>query len=162
MKKISILLMICFCYANADEIYKWKDEHGTVHFGDRSTAPQNGKKIDVKVLQPNNELSDQGDKAKHPTLNNQLSPPFKGANNDGNSKTIPIDPARVGPKCLGLAEAITKVKPGAPWHSLSDEFNASCPGITYECLIYKREPEKDKCTWVKRTDGNMVRTKTYE
>ncbi|MBF6907436.1 DUF4124 domain-containing protein, partial [Acinetobacter baumannii] len=38
--------------AQAQEIYKWTDANGKVHYGDRAAAPEHSKKIAVSTTAP--------------------------------------------------------------------------------------------------------------
>ena len=44
-----IAFFMLYSPANAAEIYKWVDENGQVHYGDRSTE-QGSEKIDIKIV----------------------------------------------------------------------------------------------------------------
>jgi hypothetical protein len=169
MKKMMLLLTTICCFAHAGEIYKWTDENGKVHFGDRSAAPAEGKKIDVRVQPPSSSSSENGSRPEpqRPDIPPALfspAPPLPIPSRpslDPAKKSVPVDPARVGPKCQGLIDQIAKVPPGTPWQSLSKEFNASCPGIAYECINYRSHPENNKCTWVERSGSDVLQTKSY-
>ena len=153
------ICLVCSALAhavNAAEVYKWTDANGQVHFGDRMSAPSNGQKIDIKS-QPAPEQRTppaQSQSAKLPPIT-----PVPIQVPKGNS--TPVDPSQVASGCQDLADQIAKVKPGTNWEPLSQRFNATCPGIAYECNNYKSHPEHSKCQWVKRTGNNMVQTNNY-
>ena len=132
--------------ANAAEVYKWTDENGQVHFGDRQSAPENGQKLDIKS-QPQSGKPSQATPA-------PIQLP--------QGKSTPADPSQVRPGCQDLIDQIAKVKPGTNWQSLYQEFNATCPGIAYECNNYRTHPENNKCEWVKRTGNNVLHTNNYQ
>lgn len=161
MRKLALLLTILCCAANAQEVYKWTDENGKVHFGDRSAAPADSKKITVKVQPPTAPPVAQGDQGKPKAMNNpaRAAPARPGA--EAAKESVPVDPAKVGPKCKGLVDQIANVKRGTPWESLARDFNDACPGIAYECVNYKAHPENNTCTWIERTGSNILHTKNY-
>lgn len=170
MGKLALLLampltisLTLSCYpVNAQEIYKWTDENGKVHFGDRSTAPADSKKISIKAPPPIEPPPVQSKIGKFKAENPQsgATPPAP-PNFAATKKSIPVDPAKVGPKCQGLIDQIAKVKRGTPWTALAKEFNQACPGITWECINYQAHPENNTCTWVERTGNDILLTKNF-
>lgn len=48
MKKIIIGLMCALSFGALAEIYKWTDENGKVHFGDKPKATNQAEKIEVR------------------------------------------------------------------------------------------------------------------
>ncbi len=145
--------------ANAAEIYKWTDANGQVHFGDQKAAPATAAKVEMKT---------QSVKASPPASREVIKPapaippitppPFPAAG----AKSKPVDPAKIKPECTDLIDQIAKVKPGTNWQALAQKFEASCPGIGYECKTYRTRPENNKCTWVERSGSSYLRTSNYE
>lgn len=128
----------------AQEIYKWKDANGTVHYGDRSAAPpDDSKKMDVAVTPP---------RQPHLPPLPQTAPPMAAQ-----QKSVPVDPARVGPQCAGLIEKIAAVPAGRNWEGLSRQFNRACPGIAYECKEYRSNPQDNQCAWVEKSGNTLLR-----
>lgn len=158
---ISLTTALSHAPVKAQEIYKWTDENGKVHFSDRATAPADSKKVNIKVPPPNPTppTSAGSDKLNPANIPARTAPPRP--NSDGAKKSIPVDPSKVGPKCPGLIDQIAKVKRGTPWEALAKEFNEACPGITYECINYRSRPENNTCTWVERTGNDFLLTKNY-
>jgi hypothetical protein len=147
--------------AHATEVFKWTDANGQVHFGDRLSAPSNGKKIDVRpqpysggqtVQEAASRASESGSAPSRKSSPNRLS----------KSKSRPVDPSRVGPGCQELVDQIAKVKPGTNWQSLYQKFDATCPGIAYECNNYRSHPEDNQCAWIERKGGNVMQTNSYK
>jgi hypothetical protein len=141
----------------AAEVYKWTDENGKVHFGDRLSAPSNGQKIDVKP-QPMLEQSTPPTQPQSGTLPQATPAPIQSPQ----SKSTPADPSQIRPGCKELIDQIANVKPGTNWQPLYQQFNATCPGIAYECNNYQTHPENNKCEWVKRTGNNVLHTNNYQ
>ncbi len=163
----SAAVLICTAFiqaANAAEVYKWTDANGQVHFGDRLSAPSNGKKIDVKT-HPAKEVATTGPR-EFPRAMQPISPQFRLQKPSPiqvpKGKSKPVDPSRIGAGCQDLIDQIAKVKPGVNWQSLSQKFDATCPGISYECNTYRTHPENNKCTWIERTGSNVMQTNNYE
>lgn len=42
-----IALLIGATHAGAEDLYRWKDKNGTIHYGERSQAPAESKKIEA-------------------------------------------------------------------------------------------------------------------
>ncbi|MBC3872537.1 DUF4124 domain-containing protein [Undibacterium flavidum] len=163
MRPLALFLTLICCQINAQEVYKWKDENGKIHYGDRSKAPVTSKKADIKVLAPatvpvkldeTNAKKDLGS-AKSTTV----ARPPKVDENKG-SKTV--DPSRVAPRCQGIVDEIAKVPPGTPWMGLAQEFSQTCPGLTYECITSKSRPETNRCNWVEKIGNTITNTKHFE
>jgi len=157
-----LCLAACLAYsalihvANADEVYKWTDANGQVHFGDRRSAPSNSQQV-VKP-QP---ASDQRTPPAQSQSGN-LSQPSPAPIPSAQSKPTPADPSQAPPGCQDLIDQIAKVQPGTNWQSLYQKFNVDCPGIAYVCNTYRTHPEKNKCEWVPRTSNRVLQTNNYE
>lgn len=140
--------------ADAQEIYKWTDANGTVHYGDRAAAPDSSKKMNITVAPPS-----QPPVVSASALGAQRRPPLP--NFDSEKKSVPADPALVGPECKGLIEKIAAVPPGKNWEGLSRQFNSACPGIAYDCVEYRSNPQKNQCIWVERSGGFVLNRNKY-
>jgi hypothetical protein len=139
--------------ADAQEIYKWKDANGKVHYGDRAAAPEASQKMHIAVTPPG---EPRVVPASAPTARpNSPLPP------DAQKKSVPVDPTRVGPECQGLADKIAAVPAGQNWQALSRQFNSACPGISYECVEYVSSPQNNRCTWVEKSGGTILNRKKY-
>jgi len=169
MKTLAFILLLALMGGpvHAQDVYKWTDKDGKVHFGDRKSAPSEGRKIDVKVAAPSASPSGQPlpiesfQAAPSSTLQ-RLPPSPHWPTDEPNKGSVAVSSSRVNPRCLGLAEQIKQVRAGVPWQDLAKDFNATCPGVTYECVTHKRQPERNSCGWVERTGSSMVHTKIYE
>lgn len=153
-----------------------EDSNGKVHFGDRSKAPADSKKMDIQVKQapvqtpiPTPEKLAKRSSAEYmrpiaphitPPIPPHIIPPFPNPKED--KKSIPVDPATVPPKCKTIIDEIENVPRGTPWTELSKEFNKMCSSITYECTTYQRAPEKNRCGWVKRKGNTIIMKNTYQ
>jgi hypothetical protein len=133
--------------ADAQDIYKWTDANGKVHYGDRAAAPDQGKKLQVSVTPPS------GSVAPLPSASSPR-PATKG-------KSVPVDPARVAPACKGLIDQIAAVPAGRNWEALYRQFDSACPGIAYECTEYESSPQNNRCTWVERAGSRVLSRNRY-
>ena len=145
---LAIAISSLFCSsARAQEIYKWTDANGKVHYGDRAAAPESSKKISVKAAPP----------APPPAVPTPAAPSQPRAE----VKSVPANPALVGPMCKGLIDKIAVVQAGQKWEALYREFDSACPGIAYECVDYQSSPQNNRCSWVIRTGGTVHKRKSY-
>ena len=134
--------------AAAQEIYKWTDANGRVHYGDRAAAPESSRKMSVAAPAPARPAA--------------VSPPGAGAlRRDPQRKSTPVDPALVPPACKGLIEQIAAVPPGKNWESLYRQFDSACPGIAYECREYRSRPQDNLCGWVERSGSSVLNRNRY-
>jgi hypothetical protein len=141
--------------AAAQEIHKWTDANGKVHYGDRAAAPESSKKIKVAmtpqpqpVAEPAQKPGAEGQRRWAPPLNAQ-------------KKSVRVDATRVGPQCKGLIDKIAAVPSGSNWESLYRQFDSACPRIAYECVEYQSRPQDNQCAWVERSGGNVLNRKKY-
>lgn len=151
--------------ARAADVYKWIDANGQVHFGDRVSGTAPGQKMDIKAPPPPPPPA-----TAEPRVSPTVAPP-RTASPAGpvvpvltplqKGASLPVDPSQVRPGCQALIDQIVKVKPGTNWQSLYQQFDATCPGIGYECNNYRSRPEKNQCIWVKRTGGNVLQTNNH-
>lgn len=163
MYKLALFLTLICCQINAQEVFKWKDESGKIHYGDRSKAPVTSKKADIKVLAPatvpvkpdNTNLKNDLGTAKSTTV-------ARRPKADENQGAKLVDSSRVAPRCKGIVDEIAKVPPGTPWMGLAQEFGQTCPGLTYECITYKSRPEANSCNWVEKIGNTITNTKHFE
>lgn len=135
----------------SQELFKWTDASGKVHYGDRAAAPEDSKRWNVPVAP-----------ATTPSL-----PPLSMhapllARGDAQKKSIPVDAARVGSSCKGLADKIAAGPSGKVSQSLVRQFNDTCRGIAYECVEYRVRPQNNRCGWIEQTEGTIVNRKVYE
>lgn len=142
--------------ACAADVYKWTDANGRVHFGDRFSAPADGQKTDIKSSPAPAPVPVQPRAT--PTA---PAPAARGPVPVAPGKSQPADAWEVRPGCKELIDRVAAVPAGTNWEALSRQFDATCPGIAYECTRFRSRPENDKCEWVKRTSGNIMQTNSY-
>ncbi len=153
MRRFIFLVLISLMHnIHAQDIYKWKDAEGKIHFGDRSKAPVVSKKVDIKVKEVSKtEITNQA------TLTTTTAPKLAPEKKVGG-----IELSKINPKCKTIIEEIEKIPMGIPWHAQYNEFNQLCPGIAWQCNVYERTPEKNLCGWIERTSNNILSKRTYQ
>lgn len=139
--------------AHAQEVYKWTDANGKVHYGDRAAAPQSSKQIPLSMTR----ASPQPAVPASAGAERDAPPPRR----QSRKKPVPADPARVKPECKGLIDKIAAVPAGTNWEALYRQFDSTCPGIAYECVEYQSSPQKNQCTWVERSGSRVLNTSRY-
>ena len=137
--------------AGAQELFKWTDASGKVHYGDRAAAPEDSKRLNVPVAPAGT--------PSRPPLPVHAPLPARG---NAQKKSIPVDASRVGSSCQGLADNIAAGLSGKVSQSLVRQFNEACPGIAYECIEYRSRPQNNRCDWIEQTEGTIVNRKVYE
>ena len=153
MRNISLICFALLLYgtAFADDIYKWTDENGKVHYGDRINDPKNGTKIVIKVP----EIST--NKTSTSATENRNLPLSAGS------------PAKVEPKteekCLEMARIMMKKTDPTPDGIRADskQLLDMCPGLAYQCFTYIERPEKNSCKTVPlKPGGHITDSYTYQ
>jgi hypothetical protein len=145
-----------FCAtAHAQELYKWTDANGKVHYGDRAAAPETHKKMHVIATARSQPQA----VAAPVTAPLRRSPP--PAHPNFAETSAPVSPGRVGPACKSLIDKIAAVPAGQNWEALFQQFDRACPGIAYECVEYQSSPQNNRCTWVERSGSRVLNRKKY-
>lgn len=134
-------------HADAQDIYKWTDANGKVHYGDRAAAPDSGQKMYLSVTPPG------GAVAPSPSVSRQRQA--------SREKSVPVTPERVAPACKGLIDQIAAVPAGRNWEALYRRFDSACPGIAYECTEYESSPQNNRCIWVERSGSRVLSRNRY-
>jgi hypothetical protein len=151
--------------AFAQEIYKWTDANGKVHYGDRSAAPESSQKMKLAseppkpppaVSAPNPETSPRTYIPRPPIVLPPLPSKF-----DMPKKGVPANPAQVGAACKGLIDKFSAAAPGKDTAALGQQFDSACPGIAYECTAYRSKPQNNQCIWVVRSGTSILRSFDY-
>lgn len=152
---VAVFLGLFGANAQAQEIYKWTDANGKVHYGDRFAAPEGSKKMHIRV-----EPTSPPPPAPASATTLQHRPPLL-AGRDSSKKSVPANPALVGPACKGLIDQIAAVPAGKNWELLYRQFTSACPGIAYECTTYRSNPQNNQCIWVERSGSPILSTNSY-
>lgn len=173
MSKVLIAVLIVFLQnVSAGEVYKWTDEQGKVHFGDQKAKPRDIKAESV-VIQPQetsatshsedmNEYIEKIRKKQGITLSDSSTiPPKEPLPTFDESSSFIISAQRISVECREIAEQIAQTPRGTPFKRLADKFMSQCPRVTYECLQYKKQPEKSKCHWIRNDSRSIVSMKIY-
>lgn len=146
MKTAYSFLLACLvsCTANADTVYKWVDENGRVHYGEKSQAPKNSSKIAIKV--PENTPEPVAKAASMPTASSA-------------SASGKIDDATLQ-KCLELGSKMARNQKLTPpeIRAESKKLLDLCPATAYECVSYVERPQDNSCKAVPMKPGGNITT----
>lgn len=133
----------------AQELYKWTDASGKVHYGDRAAAPENGVPIAVPVAPGRQPFPSQ-----RPAPGNQASAPSR-APSEAQIRSSPTDRVSMSVECTSLIAKLETTPGGANWKQLSRQFNETCPGIAYECQAERATPQNRRCGWIDKSAGTV-------
>jgi hypothetical protein len=106
----------------ADEVYRWKDANGVVHYGDSKDAPAGSEKIIVKV-----------------------SPGTPGQAMSGTAPAVPGSARDQTSVCAVYARAMVDNPSREDWVANANKIKATCPGVGFECITVYQHPEKNQC-----------------
>lgn len=162
MKTIVLAFALICSHGHAQELYKWKDADGKLHIGDRNAAPEGAQKMDIKVDARTTPARPRSAPPSPFDLDLPRQSPPRMPADEPKHVSVPADRSKINPRCDVLMSKIVKLEPGAPGYmTILKEFNALCPGITWECQEYERHPEKNSCSWVQQFDGRIQSSRTY-
>lgn len=168
-----IQLSLCAGLACAQQVYKWTDENGKVHYGDQNTAPSKSRQVEIKDNGPK-----QQPRAAVPAANGLPSrtadlskpinvpafpspPPGMAARPDIPQEPIPPIPKLIKPgmskdpqvekeaQCIALGLEI--MTPGNKFPENKDRFDKIanlCPGKSVTCHFFKSDVNKNNCVLV--------------
>ena len=162
-----------FCSsAPAQEVYKWTDANGKVHYGDRAAAPESSKQMHIDAEPPRPRppvstpaaISGRTAGPSFPTIppiaaTRYTPPPLP--ERDVRKKSVPANPALVGPACQGFIDKVIAVPDGTSFELQAKQFDIACPGIAYECTRYRSKPQNNQCIWIERSGTSILRTNSY-
>lgn len=143
---LGIALFVCGS-AIAEGIYKWTDENGKVHYGDRNDTKKNSTQIIVRTP------------ARVPDKEGVSGTDVNG--NGSNSTTT--DEGNLQ-RCLVMARTMVNKKDSTPSEVRADskQLLDMCPATAYNCVTYTKSPEKNNCTAVTmQPNGSITRNTTY-
>lgn len=144
---VAALFCLLGAGAHAQEIFKWTDASGKVHYGDRAAAPQASQALHVAAA---------------PAVPPPTARPSALPQPDPKTKSVPVNPALVGAACKGLIDKIAAAPGGQGLQSLVREFSNACPGIAYQCVEYVSNPQNNQCNWIERKGNNVLSRDKYQ
>lgn len=146
---VAALFALSAANAHAQELYKWSDASGNVHYGDRAAAPENGVPISVPVAPGRQPFP-----SARPAPGNQVSAASR-SQSDAQIKPSPTDRVSMSVECTSLIAKIENTQDGANWKQLSRQFNETCPGIAYECQADRATAQNHRCGWIDKSAGTV-------
>jgi hypothetical protein len=138
------LLFLC-SVAGAEGIYKWTDENGKVHYGEKGDATKNSTQIIVRTP--------------HSLADGEGASGSKAGENSSNVATIEATTLQ---SCLDMARGMVNKKNITPpeIRAESKRLLDMCPGTAYKCVTYTKRPENNSCTAVPMVPGGSITTNT--
>lgn len=130
--------------ASAQAVYKWTDESGHVHYGDRNDAPKANTGTTLNI-------------GGRPSSVAPASAP-------ASKTTASLPESSNMPRCLQLARVMADSRDPKPAviRSQSQELLSLCPDTAYECSSYPKQPERNTCQPVRmQAGGGIVTNRVY-
>ena len=159
IRVVFVLLCMTATHLHAGEVYKWTDENGRVHYGDKNTAPPSSQAVTTP-----NPSKPAPVEQKALATPKKLSSPYakldpKEVSEPWKPKGVPVDPTLVKPRCNELGQTVSETPAGKPFKHMTDEIISLCPGVGYECRRYRKHPQDNVCVAVARSGSDpMVKT----
>jgi hypothetical protein len=150
MKKYFVLgFLLCLCGTAAAGIYKWTDEEGKVHYGDKNDNPKNGTQLKFKA--PETPAQKEGTTG---SAASEMIP----ENSPATKQTANLQ------QCLQMARTRADKKSRDPSEIRADSKKLLdlCPDTSYSCVTYIERPEANNCTAEPmQPGGSIIRNNTY-
>lgn len=148
MKKFSFLILsiCCAVQVQAGEIYKWTDENGKVHFGDKTNAPKQSQEVVVKPVSGTGTM---------PSYNVKPLPVANSEQKKTETKEVDFASEEVM-KCQRLAEQFVLKASKAERGAIGQQIRSLCPNWRFHCDTSRSQPEKNSCMATKENFGGAL------
>jgi hypothetical protein len=150
MKRYFVLgFLLCLCGTATAGVFKWTDENGKVHYGDKNDNTKNGTELRVKAP----EAPVQKESASGATSSEKLPEQGQATTQAANLQ-----------QCLQMARAQADKNSMSPAEIRADSKKLLdlCPATSYSCVTYLERPEANKCSAEPmQPGGSILRNKTY-
>jgi hypothetical protein len=169
--RASALMFIIFMFivpmTNSGEVYKWIDESGKIHYGDKSAAPNGSEKLGIKESDVD---SAQSLRSTQDHLNDsrfrsatRIPGPTPPASMPAFERVEIINPNSVGTSCQTLIDKILAAqRKQVAWEGFAEQFIRKCPGIAYSCREYPKHPQKNTCQWIKSDGSSFLQVRVAD
>jgi hypothetical protein len=146
---IALGFLLCLCGNASAGIFKWTDENGKVHYGDKNDNANNGTQLKIKVP----ETPVQKESATGTTTSEKLPEDGQATKQVANLQ-----------KCLQMARAQADKHSMNPAEIRADskKLLELCPDTSYSCVTYIERPQANNCTAEPmEAGGSIIRNNTY-
>jgi len=144
-KGVSVILLLS---ANvfAGEIYKWTDENGKVHFGDKTNAPKQSQEVIVKPVSGTGAM---------PKKYNFTPAPV----NEAKNKTKEVEwNSPEAARCEKLAKQFIAKESEKERGAIGRQIKAICPNLGFHCYTSRSEPQTNRCVATKEDfEGGFIK-----
>lgn len=149
MNKFTFLVLsMCFMAQGiqAGEIYKWTDENGKVHFGDKSNAPKQSQEVIVKPVSGTGAM---------PSTYNVKPSQEQAKTKEGELASPEIK------MCQELAEQSVLEKSIEQKKAIMQHIISICPNWRFDCRTSPRQPQKNSCIATREDFGGGLIKETH-
>ncbi len=150
MNKFFVLgFLLCLCGTAAAGVFKWTDENGKVHYGDKSEDTKKGTRL--KTTAPEVPVTKEAPIGS--TSRDQIQ--------ENGTVVKQVDNLQ---KCLQMAriQANKNSMNQAEIRADSKMLLDLCPATSYSCVTYLERPEANKCAAEQlQPGGSIIRNTTY-
>jgi hypothetical protein len=140
---------------NAQQVKRWVDKDGKVHYGDAMNSPSKSESMQVNA----NRSGYSTDVPKVPDTAKKVLAESK-------KKELEIDPKHGIPvaainQCIAYAKEYARIplnygEASGKERGLIAQISKTCPNVEISCTIKTRSPEDDRCEAIKPTSKNRV------
>lgn len=146
---IYVLLLTIPATVFAQKVYKWTDENGKTHYGDKPGPVNKSKKL---LIQTNKPIAE-------PASTESVAPPEESVADTADTN-VTTQPNFL--QCMKLANEKSLEQPGdfsAESKARHKKLLALCPNTSYRCFTYRITPSKNNCTASRMKPGdNFINT----
>lgn len=147
LKMVGLWLIVFAQVVGAGEIYKWTDENGKVHFGDKTNAPKQSQEVIVKPVSGTGAM---------PSSYN-----FKPSQKQPTTKEGELASPEIM-KCQELAEQSRSNTSLAERKAIMQQIMSICPNWRFHCRTSRSQPQKNSCIATRESfDGGGLIKETH-
>ena len=137
LKMVGLWLIVFAQVVGAGEIYKWTDENGKVHFGDKSNAPKQSQEVIVNPVSGTGAM---------PSSYNFTPSPVNEEKNK--TKEVAWDSPEAA-RCEKLAKQFITKESEKDRGAIGRQIKAICPNLRFQCYTSRSEPQTNRCVATK-------------
>ncbi|MBC3873675.1 DUF4124 domain-containing protein [Undibacterium flavidum] len=159
---VMLVAFVVLSPTHAQQVKKWTDKDGKVHYGDAMNAP--AKSESVRVAANSNGYST--DVPKTSESSKKAAPDIKKKGGEIDAKFgLPVEAIN---QCIAYAKEYARVprQEGKLGDSkatgLIAQISKSCPNVEISCTIKTQSPQDDRCEAIKPTSKNKVFSGTVD
>lgn len=146
LKILGCVALVISTHVFAGEIYKWTDENGKVHFGDKTNAPKQSQEVIVKPVSGTGAM---------PSKYN-----FKPSQKQATTKEGELASPEIM-KCQELAEQFVLKASISERKAIMQQIISICPNWRFHCRASRSQPQKNSCIATREDFGGGLIKETH-